>query len=46
VGAEALFNSPAGLLGEDGVGRDAFFLDELLDLGDVLALENGASWEF
>lgn len=39
VRAEAFFNRPAGLLGKYGVGRDAFFLDELLDLGDGLALE-------
>jgi hypothetical protein len=39
VGAETFFNRPAGLLSKDGVSGDAFFLDELFNLGGVLALE-------
>jgi hypothetical protein len=39
VGAEAFFNRLAGLLGKDGVGRDAFFFDELFNLEGTLALE-------
>jgi hypothetical protein len=34
VGAEAGLDVGAELLGEDGVGRDAFLVDKFLYLGD------------